>query len=88
VANVTDEVPQWKVFGERTLYDNRWVRLAQVDVEPPGGERFWHHVVRLQTVALAIVLAADEDDQDQILLLWRPDWRTFLQSLEGTPEPR
>lgn len=35
-----------KVYGERTVYDNRWVRLVQVDIEPPDGRRWWHHVVR------------------------------------------
>jgi 8-oxo-dGDP phosphatase len=55
------------VFGERTIYDNPWVRLTLVDIEPPDGRRFEHHVVRLQTVALALVL----DDQDRVLMLWR-----------------
>ena len=49
-------MPRWKIFGERTIYDNPWVRLVQVDVEPPDGHRFWHHVVRLQTVAAAVVI--------------------------------
>ncbi|MBX6723222.1 MAG: NUDIX hydrolase [Dactylosporangium sp.] len=56
-----------KVFGEREVYSNRWVRLTLVDIEPPDGRRFEHHVVRLQTVILTIVL----DDQDQVLMLWR-----------------
>jgi len=59
--------PRWQVHGERTLYDNRWVRLTQVDVEAPDGNRWWHHVVRLQRCAMAVVL----DDQDRVLLLWR-----------------
>jgi 8-oxo-dGTP pyrophosphatase MutT (NUDIX family) len=59
--------PRWQVFGERTLYDNPWVHLVQVDVEPPNGNRFWHHVVRLQTVALAVVI----DEQDRVLLMYR-----------------
>ncbi|HEX8511273.1 MAG TPA: NUDIX hydrolase [Propionibacteriaceae bacterium] len=58
---------RWVVFGERTLYDNPWVRLVKVDVEPPNGKRFEHHVVRLQRVAVAAVL----DDQDRVLMLWR-----------------
>jgi 8-oxo-dGTP pyrophosphatase MutT (NUDIX family) len=60
------------VFGERTLYDNPWVRLVQVDVEPPDGHRFWHHVVRLQTVAAAVVL----DDDDRVLMLLRHRFAT------------
>lgn len=58
---------RWKVYGERTLYDNEWVRLVKVDVEPPDGHRFEHHVVRLQRVATAVVL----DDDDRVLMLWR-----------------
>jgi 8-oxo-dGTP pyrophosphatase MutT (NUDIX family) len=62
-----DPAKQWTVFGERSLYDNPWVRLVKVDVEPPNGERFEHHVVRLQRVAIAAVL----DDADRVLMLWR-----------------
>jgi 8-oxo-dGTP pyrophosphatase MutT (NUDIX family) len=61
-----------KVFGEREVYSNRWVRLALVDIEPPDGHRFEHHVVRLQTVILTAVL----DDQDQVLMLWRHRFAT------------
>jgi 8-oxo-dGTP pyrophosphatase MutT (NUDIX family) len=66
------DVPRWKVFGERVVYDNPWVRLVQVDVEPPDGHRFWHHVVRLQTVALAVVV----DDADRALMLLRHRFAT------------
>lgn len=62
----------WKVFGERTVYDNPWVRLVLVDVEPPNGERFDHHVVRLQRVALAVVL----DAEDRVLMMWRHRFAT------------
>ena len=41
--------------------------LGQVDVQPPPGERFEHHVVRLQRVAIAAVI----DDADRVLMLWR-----------------
>jgi 8-oxo-dGTP pyrophosphatase MutT (NUDIX family) len=43
------------------------VRVTKVDVTPPDGKRFEHHVVRLQRVAVAVVL----DDQDRVLLVWR-----------------
>ncbi|MGH3505028.1 MAG: NUDIX hydrolase, partial [Nocardioidaceae bacterium] len=43
-----------------------------VDIEPPDGRRFEHHVVRLQTVALAVVL----DDEDRALMLWRHRFAT------------
>lgn len=56
-----------KIFGERTVYDNEWVRLTLVDIEPPDGHRFEHHVVRLQTVVLTLVL----NEHDQVLMMWR-----------------
>src|SRR6201999_3295585 len=46
----------WQLHGERLVYDNQWVRLALVDVEPPGGERFEHHVVRLFHVAITVLI--------------------------------
>lgn len=59
---------RWHVHGERTIYDNPWVQLVRVDVEPPGGgPRFEHHVVRLNRTAIAVVL----DDADRVLMLWR-----------------
>ncbi|MFD0209732.1 NUDIX domain-containing protein [Streptomyces hirsutus] len=57
----------WKIYGERDLYDNRWVKLQLWDVEPPGMQRFEHHVVKLQHVAITAVL----DDQDRVLMMWR-----------------
>jgi hypothetical protein len=45
-----------KIFGERAVYDNEWIRLVLVDIETPDGNRFEHHVVRLQTVVLTIVI--------------------------------
>jgi 8-oxo-dGTP pyrophosphatase MutT (NUDIX family) len=72
VEQETDGIPRWQVFGERTLYDNPWVRLVQVDVAPPNGRRFWHHVVRLQTVAAAAVINED----DHVLMLKRHRFAT------------
>ncbi|MFB9830952.1 NUDIX hydrolase [Actinoallomurus acaciae] len=66
----TDERPdelRTKVFGERTIYDNPWVRLTLVDIEPPDGNRFEYHVVRLQRVAVALVL----NEADEVLMMWR-----------------
>lgn len=61
------ELESWAIHGSRTIYDNRWVKLDLVDVEPPGVERFEHHVVRLSRVAIAAVV----DDADRVLMLWR-----------------
>jgi 8-oxo-dGTP pyrophosphatase MutT (NUDIX family) len=62
-----DEASRWRTFSERVIYDNPWVRLGQVDVELPDGERYWHHVVRFQRAALMVLL----DDRSRVLLLWR-----------------
>jgi len=57
----------WKVFGERKLYDNRWVRLSLVEVEAPNGERWEHHVVHLDRVAIAMLV----NERDEVLMLHR-----------------
>ncbi|RSM85579.1 NUDIX hydrolase [Kibdelosporangium aridum] len=64
---MTEKHGAWKVFGERTIYDNRWVRLGLVDVEAPNGERWDYHVVSLDRIAIALIV----DDQDRALMLWR-----------------
>ena len=58
---------RWQQHGERAIYDNPWVRLTLVDVTPPNGKRFEHHVVRLQKVVMTAVV----DSEDRVLLLWR-----------------
>ncbi|MCL4414718.1 MAG: NUDIX hydrolase [Actinobacteria bacterium] len=58
---------KWTVYGTRRIYHNAWVSLDLVDVELPDGQRFEHHVVRLDPVAAAVIV----DDQERGLLLWR-----------------
>lgn len=58
---------QWRAHGERVLYDSPWVRLGQIDVEPPEGERYWHHVARFRPAALLALV----DDRNRVLLAWR-----------------
>jgi NUDIX domain len=58
---------RWRSFGEREIYDSPWVRLVQVDVELPSGERHWHHVARFPRAALLVLI----DDHRQVLMLWR-----------------
>ena len=65
-ADRDDEPPRWHVYGERTVYDSPWVRLVRVDVEPPDGSRFEHHVVRLQRVVMALAL---RDAGSEVLML-------------------
>lgn len=76
----SDEPGRWRTFGERTVYNDPWVRLGQVDVEIPGGERYWRPVVRLHRVALVVLL----DDHDQVLMLWR---HRFVPDLWGWELP-
>ena len=59
---------RWTVHGERSLYESEWMRLCLVDVEPPGGERFEHHVVRVPHAAAGVVV---HDRELGVLLLWR-----------------
>ena len=40
VTDAREGSSRWKTFSERTIYDNPWVWLGQVDVELPDGERF------------------------------------------------
>src|SRR6516165_8155304 len=61
------EPGRWRTFGEREIYATPDVWLGQVDVELPGGERFWHHVIRLHRSAAMVLV----DDADRVLLLWR-----------------
>lgn len=69
MANTSEDgLSRWRIFGERTIYDDPpWVWLGQVDVEIPGRDRFWHHVVRLRRAAVMLLV----DDQDRVLMLWR-----------------
>jgi 8-oxo-dGTP pyrophosphatase MutT (NUDIX family) len=67
MADEANGAPRTRVLDERTIYDNEWVRLVQLKIEPPDGRQFWHHVVRLQTVALALVT----DEHDRVLMVWR-----------------
>jgi 8-oxo-dGTP pyrophosphatase MutT (NUDIX family) len=64
---MTGQHGEWRTFGEKTVYDNRWVRLALVDVEAPNGQRWEHHVVQLDHVAIAMLV----NEQDEILMLRR-----------------
>jgi 8-oxo-dGTP pyrophosphatase MutT (NUDIX family) len=61
-----------KRFGERTVYDSEWVRLTLVDIEPPDGRRFEHHVVHMKPVAIAALV----NDDDEILMAYRHRFAT------------
>jgi 8-oxo-dGDP phosphatase len=74
------EPGQWRTFGERAVYESPYVWLGQVDVELPGGERFWHDVIRLHRAATMVVV----DDANRVLLLWR---HRFVQDRWGWELP-
>jgi 8-oxo-dGTP pyrophosphatase MutT (NUDIX family) len=64
---MVDERGAWRTYGERLVYDNRWVKVGLADVEAPNGERFDYHVVHLDRIAIAVIV----NDQDEVLMLWR-----------------
>ncbi|KJY32591.1 NUDIX hydrolase [Streptomyces sp. NRRL S-495] len=63
---------EWTVHGSRTIYSSPWVELDLVDVEPPGHERYEHHLVKFAPVAATVVL----DDRDRVLMMWRHRFAT------------
>lgn len=58
---------QWKIHGERPIYENNWVNLWLTDVETPDGNRWEHHVVKLRHLAVAAVV----NERHEILMMWR-----------------
>jgi len=72
VGQVADERGAWRTYGEKTIYDNRWVRLGLVDVEAPNGERWDYHVVHFGRIAIAMIV---NEDDDTVLMLWRYRFR-------------
>jgi ADP-ribose pyrophosphatase len=68
----------WQTFGERTVYDNRWVRLGLVDVQAPNGERWDYHVAHLSPIAIALIV----DEQDRVLMIWRYRFATDQSGYE------
>ncbi|MFC4003983.1 NUDIX hydrolase [Prauserella oleivorans] len=64
---MADEQGAWQTFGERLVYDNKWVKVGLTDVQAPNGQRWEYHVVHLARIAIALVL----NDRDEALMLWR-----------------
>lgn len=64
---MADERGAWQKFGERTVYDSKWVRLGLADVQAPNGKRWEYHVVHFAPVAVALIV----NDRDEVLMLWR-----------------
>lgn len=64
---MTKERISWTVWGERTVYDNRWVKLSLVDVQAPNGQRWEHHVVQMDRIAIALLV----NERGEVLMLHR-----------------
>lgn len=62
-----DRSSEWLVFGERRIYENRWVTVALADIQQPDGQRYEHHKVYLPPAAMVAML----DDQDRVFMMWR-----------------
>lgn len=63
---------QWKVHGERRVYESSWVSLALTTVEPPGVEPFEHHVIRAPGPAAGCIITRTvENEGVEVLLLYR-----------------
>jgi 8-oxo-dGTP pyrophosphatase MutT (NUDIX family) len=60
-------VTQWRIHGERSLYESDWVSLRLADVELPDGTRFDHHVIRIPYEVASLVVR----DERGFLLLYR-----------------
>ncbi len=74
------EAGRWRTFGEREIYRSPYTWLGQVDVELPGGERFWHDMIRLHRGAAMVLV----DEADRVLMLWR---HRFVQDRWGWELP-
>ena len=61
------EGTQWKIYGERLVDENAFIRLSIASVGLPDGTEFEQYVMRMRRTATTVVL----DDQDRVLLMWR-----------------
>ncbi|HKS11950.1 MAG TPA: NUDIX hydrolase [Pseudomonas sp.] len=61
------ESTQWKIYGERLIDENPFIRLSIASVGLPDGTEFEQYVMRMRRTATTVVV----DDQDRVLLMWR-----------------
>ncbi len=63
---------EWRVHGERLIYQSPWVSLALTTVEPPSVAPFEHHVVRAPGPAAGCIVTRDATGGGcEVLLLYR-----------------
>ena len=58
---------QWKIYGERLVDENPFIRLSVASVGLPDGTEFEQYVMRMRRTATTVVV----DDQDRVVLMWR-----------------
>jgi predicted NUDIX family NTP pyrophosphohydrolase len=61
------EPTQWKIFGERLVDENPFIRLSIASVELPDGTEFEQYVMRMRRTATTAVV----NDHGQVLPMWR-----------------
>ncbi len=61
------EPTQWKIFGERLVDENPFIRLSIASVGLPDGTEFEQYVMRMRRTATTTVV----NDRGQVLLMWR-----------------
>lgn len=61
------EPTRWKIFGERLVDENPFVRLSIASVGLPDGTEFEQYVMRMRRTATTAVV----NDHGQVLLMWR-----------------
>jgi hypothetical protein len=59
------EPTQWKIFGERLVDENPFIRLSIASVGLPDGTKFEQYAMRMRRTATTAVV----NDQGQVLLM-------------------
>jgi 8-oxo-dGDP phosphatase len=61
------EPARWRIFGERLVDENPFLRLSVAHVGLPDGAEFEQYVMRMRRTATTVVV----DEKDRVLLMWR-----------------
>ena len=67
MSDIELEPTRWKIFGERLVDENPFVRLSIASVGLPDGTEFEQYVMRMRRTATTAVV----NDHGQVLLMWR-----------------
>jgi 8-oxo-dGTP pyrophosphatase MutT (NUDIX family) len=69
----------WRQLGSRVVYENRWIRVREDDVERPDGGRGIYGVVETQNPAVFVVALTDADE---VVLITQERYTTRTISVE------